>query len=103
MAGKISVLTERVRTAATNISSRNDNIRDALSTPETANNRLNAAWNSPSSYQVLQQFYTIKSNLEPARYAVMNQYVNFLRLQVGDGYDQTEQVNTALADAFKEE
>ena len=46
-------------------------------------------------------FSSIKESFYDARYTAVNNYVNFLLTQVGEGYVQTEEKNKSLADAFK--
>lgn len=47
------------------------------------------------------KFYDVKSKYLDACYHFIDNYVNFLLSQVGEGYVQTEETNKSLSDQFK--
>ena len=62
---------------------------------------INNSWDGEAATAAISKFNEIRSNYSEARYNVLDNYVNFLIQLVGDGYTQTEVVNTSLADQFK--
>ena len=49
----------------------------------------------------MDKFNELKAKFPEAQYRVIDNYVQFLLQQVGEGYVQTEKANESLADAFK--
>ncbi len=84
-----------------NLKRLNTQIRDAFPGVQTAINRLNNSWDGPAASKTIAKFSEIKEKYAEARYNVVDNYVRFLLQQVGEGYTQTEEANTSLADAFK--
>lgn len=101
MSNQIQVDTGKVVAGANRISELNHDIDNEFERVEKAIQRLNGRWNSRSSGVVIGKFYSIKNNFKDSRFKVMQDYSNFLKQQVSDGYNTTETANTNLADAFK--
>lgn len=101
MANQIQVDTSKVVSAADTISELNQDIDREFEHLEKAIQRLNGRWNSSASHVVIGKFYSAKNNFKDSRFKVMQDYTNFLKQQVSDGYNVTETANTSLADAFK--
>lgn len=99
--GAIQVNTDTVVNAAQNIRKINNDIRDLISSVESAMNSLDNAWDGNASTNAVNKYNSIKNAYCDNRYHVIENYVNFLLQQVGEGYDQTETTNKSLADAFK--
>ena len=97
----LKVNTEAAITAANNIKLCNTQIRDNFPTVQNAINQLNNSWDGSASNAAISKFNEIKSKFSDARYNVLDNYVNFLLQQVGEGYTQTEEVNVSLAEQFK--
>lgn len=97
----IKVNTDTVVTVSQNIRKINNDIRDLISPVESAMKSLDNSWDGSSSTNAIRKFNSIKSTYCDNRYKVIENFVNFLLHQVGEGYEQTETVNTSLADAFK--
>lgn len=101
MANRIQVDTSKVVSAADTISELNQDIDREFEHLEKAIQRLNGRWNSRASHVVIGKFYSTQNNFKDSRFKVMQDYSNFLKQQVSDGYNVTETANTSLADAFK--
>lgn len=101
MATSIKINTDSVVNAAANIKTINGQIRDRFPDVQTAMNRLDGSWDGSAATSAMRKFNEIKNNYPSARYTVLDNYVNFLLQQVGQGYNETEEVNKSLADAFK--
>lgn len=99
--GNLKINTDYVVSAATKIKNYNAQIRAELANVQNAISQLNAEWDGSAANSTINKFNEIKSKFSDARYAVVDNYVNFMFQQVGEGYTQTEEVNKSLADAFK--
>lgn len=97
----LKVNTDAVVAAAGNIKLYNSQMRDQFSNVQTAINRLDSSWDGSAAEAAIKKFHELKSNFDDARYNVLDNYVKFMLQQVGEGYVQTENANTSLADQFK--
>ena len=97
----LKVNTDSAVTAAGNIKNYNNQIRDGFSKVQTAMTQLDNAWEGSAATNSISKFNEMKAEFLDARYSVVDNYVNFLLQQVGEGYTQTEDTNKSLADAFK--
>lgn len=99
--GNLKINTDAVVASANNIKNCNNQIRDGVSTLQAAITRLDASWDGSAATTAISKFNEIKSKFFDTRYATLDNYVNFLLQQVGEGYTQTEDANVSLADQFK--
>ena len=99
--GNLKINTDSAVTAATHIKTINGQIRDGFSSVQNAITQLDNAWDGSAATNSIGKFNEIKSKFPEARYNVVDNFVNFLLQQVGEGYVQTEETNKSLADAFK--
>ena len=97
----LKINTDSVVTAATNIKAINGQIRDGFSSVQKAITQLDNSWDGSAATNSIGKFNELKSKFPQARYNVVDNFVNFLLQQVGEGYVQTEEANKSLADAFK--
>lgn len=98
---KLKIDTDAVVTAASNIKLYNTQIQDGFPNVQTAVTRLDNCWDGSAATVAISKFNEIKSKFLNARYNALDNYVNFLLQQVGEGYIQTEDTNVSLADQFK--
>ncbi|MCL2662963.1 MAG: WXG100 family type VII secretion target [Oscillospiraceae bacterium] len=101
MSGQTRVNTSAITAAANNIANLNTGIRNDFNTVETEMNGLASAWRGEASERARAAFSSVRNAYLNDRFSVVDNYVRFLRNQVGDGYVQTETTNEKLADAFK--
>lgn len=97
----LKINTDAVVAAANNIKLYNTQMRDGFPNVQTAITRLDNFWDGSAATAAISKFNEIKSQFFEARYDVLDNYVNFLLQQVGEGYTQTENVNVSLAEQFK--
>lgn len=97
----LKISTDAVVAAAGNIKLYNTQMRDDFPNVQTAITQLDNCWEGPAATVAISKFNEMKSKFLDARYNVLDNYVNFLLQQVGDGYTQTEEANISLADQFK--
>lgn len=101
MMAKLKINTDTAVAAAKTIQSYNTQMRDGFQNVEKAVSRLDAEWDGSAATAAINKFNEIRNNFCDARYNVLDNYVNFLYQQIGEGYIQTETVNKSLADQFK--
>lgn len=97
----LKVNVDAVVASANNIKQCNNQMRDNFPSVQSAITRLDNNWEGSAATATISKFNEIKSKFSDSRYNVMDNYVNFLLQQVGEGYTQTESVNKSLADQFK--
>ena len=97
----IKVNTRAVGLFADNLKGVNNRIRDRLPQLNNSVKSLDNVWDGPAASAVMAKFGEIKGKYESERYKAIDNYVKFLKTQIGEGYEQTEDVNTKLAEQFK--
>ena len=97
----IKIDTNAVRTTATQIANTNQKISNDFSSVESAISNLNRNWDGMASDAAFRKFNNIKNTYYDNRYKVVNDMVNFMKKQVGEGYEQTETAIVSAASAFK--
>lgn len=93
--------TEAVVTAATKLKKINNQIQNDFSDLQKEIIQLDNSWESSVAAMTIGKFYDVKSKYLDACYHVIDNYVNFLFDQVGEGYIQTEETNKSLSEQFK--
>lgn len=99
--GYLKINTDAAVTAAENIKNLNTQIKDSFDNVQSAMNQLDNCWDGSAAEATIGKFNEIKSSFLDSRYNVLDNYVNFLFQQVGEGYVASETVNLSLADQFK--
>ncbi len=97
----LKVNTNAIRTAATSIAKKNKNIKDDFSSVEKVMNELDANWEGTASNSAISKYKNIKNTYYNNRYEVINDMVNFMKKQAGDGYENVETTVVSAASAFK--
>ncbi|MCL1853567.1 MAG: WXG100 family type VII secretion target [Peptococcaceae bacterium] len=96
----IQIDTEQVSIAAANIKRLNQEIMDHFKSLDDAYESHIGNWKGQAAGNAKATFYHMRSYaLE--RYKLINNMANFLKTQIGEGYDETEEENIDLADLFK--
>ena len=98
---KLKVDTGVVITTVTNIRILNTEMRDAFESVQSAISRLDSSWDGSAATAAVSKFNEVKAAYVESRYNVVENFAKFLLQQVGEGYEQTEDANKSLADAFK--
>ena len=97
----IQINTAAVSSAADNIEITNKRIRDELSDVDSAIRTLQQNWEGEASSSCANKYEYIKRSFSDARFSVVNDIVSFLKNQVGEGYETTEQAVATAASAFR--
>lgn len=97
---ELKVNTQLVHNAATALKTINNQISDGFQEVQNAVIKLDSAWDGSAAASSIGKFNEIKSKYPQARYNVIENYVDFLLEQVGEGYTQTEETNKSLSESF---
>ena len=96
----IEVDTEQVGLAAANMTTLNQKIKDHFQGLNSTFKELSGSWEGQAAGYALQTYYLAGETLSNVRYGRINNFVAFLRKDVGLGYEETEETNRTLADMF---
>ena len=97
----LKINTDAAVAAADAIQRLNDRNRNDFEEVQTAIAKLDVVWDGQAAAYTMDKFNELKAKFPEAQYRVIDNYVQFLLQQVGEGYVQTEKANESLADAFK--
>jgi len=93
--------TEQVLAIAGQITSDNEQLRQLLEDSKSTVDSLSSYWTGKAADETKASYDSFATSFFQTYYEVLEQYVKFLRDNVAAQYEQTEQVNTQIADAFK--
>lgn len=97
---KLIVNAEGIIATAEKLRTVNNNINNSFDTLKKRMSQFESNWNSAAGEQARTVMYRLFKGNE-SRSAVIKNYVNMLEQQVSEGYVNTENVNTSIADMFK--
>lgn len=97
----VQINTGLVLDVATNISNENLSLKNSYDDIDKIISNLKKNWSGSACDLCCKKADYIKTQFKDARYAVVEDFVKFMRLQVGEGYETTETVISSAADAFK--
>lgn len=98
---QIILSTEQVLEIASQIENDNRQLQELLNTSKSTVDSLSSYWTGAASDETRASYDSFAGKYFQTYYDVLDQYVRFLRNNVVINYEETEQVNTQLADAFK--
>lgn len=101
MAGQIKVNTAQVAQIATTIESLNQRLENELRTSQATIKNLANNWEGEASQATIAAYEEFSAKYFQQYYEILDNYVKFLRMNVDQGYFETETANANLADAFK--
>jgi len=101
MATQITIDSEQVLGIASQIESDNQQLQQLLNDSKASVDALSSYWTGTAAEATRASYDSFAGKYFQTYYDVLDQYVKFLRNNVSMQYEQTEQVNTQLADAFK--
>ncbi len=97
----LKVNVESIISTAEALSEINKQIDEEYEALDKKMKELGEFWKGPAAEAAIAKYWEIKSKYFSPRHDVVENYITFLRQQVGEGYAATEKTNTSLADAFK--
>ena len=101
MSDLIKVDTGRVAEIANNLDGLNQELQTNLKEVQTTINNLSATWTGNAANATREAIDSFAKDYFQNYYDLIDQYVEFLRKNVVQGYEGTESTNTSLADSFK--
>ena len=101
MATQITIDSDQVMAIASQIESDNKELQQVLNESKSSIDSLSSYWTGKAADETRSSYESFANKFFQTYYDVLNQYVKFLRTNVAAQYQETEQVNTHLSDAFK--
>jgi len=98
---QITLTTEQVREIATQIENDNKKLKELLDSSKTTIDSLSSYWTGQAAGETQSSYESFANKYFQQYYDILDQYVKFLRANVADNYENTERIDTQLADAFK--
>lgn len=98
---QITLDSDQVLAIASQIESDNQELQQLLNDSKSTVDSLSSYWSGQAAEETRSAYETFAGKFFQTYYDVLDQYVKFLRNNVAAQYEQTEQVNTRLSDAFK--
>ena len=101
MSTQMTIDSEQVLAIASQIESDNQQLQELLNDSKSTVDGLSAYWTGKAADETRASYDSFAGKFFQTYFDVLEQYVKFLRNNVASQYEQIEQVNTQLADAFK--
>jgi len=101
MATQIILDSDQVLAIASQIENDNQQLQQLLTESQTTVSTLSTYWSGQAAEETISSYDSFANRFFQNYYDVLDQYVRFLRNNVASQYEQVEQVNTQLADAFR--
>ena len=102
MAGdSIRVSTDQVAQIANDLENLNKKLREELETSKQTIDNLSNIWQGEAAQETISSYDAFSAKFFQKYEDVIQQYVQFLRKNVDLGYNETENANVKLAEAFK--
>lgn len=98
---QITLDTEQVLSIASQIENDNNQLKELLEKTKQTIISLSSTWTGKAADDTRASYTEFSNKFFQKYYDVLDQYVKFLRNNVSEQYTQTENTNSALADAFK--
>lgn len=98
---QITIDSQQVLGIASQIENDNNQLQQLLNDSKATVDSLSTYWQGKASDDTRSSYNVFAGKFFQQYHDVLNQYVVFLRKNVAEQYEQTEQINTQLADAFK--
>jgi len=98
---QITLSSEQVLQIAAEIHSDNVELLELLKTSKATVDSLSSYWTGTAASETQSSYEAFANQYFDSYYNILEQYVEFLRVNVAEHYEETERVDTQLADAFK--
>lgn len=98
---QITLDSEQVLAIASQIENDNQQLQQMLNESKASIDSLSSYWTGAAADETRASYESFANKYFQAYYDILEQYVKFLRNNVASQYEQTEQTNKQLADAFK--
>ena len=101
MADLIKIDTAQVLEIANKLSGLNDELQTNLKEAQSTITNLETVWQGEAATATIDAVNSFAADYFQNYYDLINQYVEFLKKNVAQGYEETENVNKTLAESFK--
>lgn len=101
MADLIRIDTDQVVQIANNLSQLNDDLQTKLEEVRSAIKNLDTVWTGEAATATKDAIDEFATEYFQSYHDLIDEYVQFLKTNVAEGYTQTEDTNITLAEAFK--
>lgn len=102
MAGNsITISAEQVSQIADNMANQNSKLTQVLEETQKTVNNLRGTWSGQAADETISAYNSFAKKYFESYHELIEQYVKFLRINVVQGYTETEAKNVSLADSFK--
>ena len=101
MASQMTIDTAQVLAIASQINGDNQRLRELLDESKATMNSLSGSWTGPAAEASRSAYESFSNKYFQTYFDLLDQYVKFLRNNVAQQYEETEQGNVRLADVFK--
>jgi WXG100 family type VII secretion target len=98
---QITLSTQDVLAIASQLENDNKQLHELLNNSKSTLDSLSSYWSGTASEATRAEYNSFAGKYFQVYYDILDQYVKFLRTNVVEHYEHTEQVDTQLADAFK--
>ena len=101
MSDLIKIDTAQVLAIADNLDGLNNNLQETLTSAQKAVANLESYWSGEAATATIEAVNSFANDYFESYKELIDQYVQFLRKNVSEGYESVETANTSLADSFK--
>ena len=101
MSDLIKIDTSQVLAIADRFEGLNNNLQEKLTESQKTVTSLDSVWSGEAANATIEAFNSFATEYFQSYKDLIEQYVQFLRRNVAEGYDSVETTNTTLADSFK--
>ena len=101
MSTQITLDSEQVLAIASQIENDNKELERLLGESKTTIDNLSSYWTGRAADETRASYDSFAGQFFQQYHDILEQYVKFLRTNVAEQYEQTEQSNVQLADAFR--
>lgn len=101
MSDLIKIDTAQVAAIADSLDGLNNNLQEKLTEAQKAVASLESVWSGEAANATIEAVNSFATDYFQSYKDLIDQYVQFLRKNVAEGYTTVETTNTTLADSFK--
>ncbi len=101
MSSLIRINTDKVLDIANVMSGLNEDLQNTLTETQKTVNDLYEIWKGEASEATREAINQFANDYFQNYKDLIDSYIEFLRKNVAEGYEETENLNTSLAEAFK--
>lgn len=101
MAGQMKLNSDQIIQIANNLDALNNKLRDELNNSKATVDGLSSVWTGEAANATKDAYNEFATKFFESYYDIINQYVNFLKVNAAGGGENVEASNISLAQNFK--